>query len=69
MPLSIFHPVDALYGHHSPQQYKWHAESRESIELAYDAVLQEAYKRRNKFGFRPPKTGRRTDAQGDPEVR
>lgn len=49
------------------EQYRWHAESRESIELAYDTLLQEHFKRRNKYGFRPPKTGRRSDVEGDPE--
>lgn len=49
------------------EQYKEHEPSRESIELAFDSILQSSIKFRHKYGFRPPKTGRRTDATGDPE--
>jgi hypothetical protein len=49
------------------EQYKQHEPSRESIELAFDSILQSSIKFRHKYGFRPPKTGRRTDAAGDPE--
>eukprot|EP00884_Botryococcus_braunii_P018122 jgi/Botrbrau1/4994/Bobra.0396s0020.1 len=35
------------------EEYKWHAPSRESIELAYDTILQEKMNVRNKFGFKP----------------
>lgn len=49
------------------EQYKQHEPSRESIELAFDSILQTSIKFRHKFGFKPPKTGRRTDASGDPE--
>lgn len=50
------------------QQYKAHERSRESIELAFDAILQKKYKLRHKYGFRPPVTGRKTDLAGDEEV-
>jgi hypothetical protein len=49
------------------EQYKEHDPSRESIELAFDSILQSSIKFRNKYGFRPPKTGRRSDVSGDPE--
>jgi hypothetical protein len=50
------------------QQYKAHERSRESIELAFDAILQKKYKLRHKYGFRPPVTGRKTDLAADEEV-
>lgn len=49
------------------EQYKEHEPSRESIELAFDSILQSSIKFRNKYGFRPPKTGRRSDVSGDAE--
>lgn len=49
------------------EQYKEHEPSLESIELAFDSILQSSIKFRNKYGFRPPKTGRRSDISGDPE--
>ena len=51
------------------QTYRAHEASREAIELAFDAILQEKMKVRAKFGFRPPRTGRKTDAAGDQLVR
>lgn len=48
-----------------PQQYRWHEPSRESIELAFESVLKEKFKARQKLGFRPPRTGRRTDVIGE----
>lgn len=48
------------------QQYKWHEPSRESIELAFDTIIQEKLKVRHKFGFRPPRGGRRGDIDGAP---
>lgn len=51
------------------QEYKWHAPSREAIELAYDSILQEKMNVRNKFGFKPRRTGRKTDLEAEPEVR
>lgn len=48
------------------EQYRVHEPSRESIELAFDAILQEKMKARHKFGFRPPRIGKRGEAQGDP---
>lgn len=47
------------------EQYKQHEPSREAIELAFDTVLQAKMKMRHKYGFKPPKTGRRTDISGD----
>ncbi len=51
------------------QTYRAHEASREAIELAFDAILQEKMKARAKYGFRPPRTGRKTDAAGDDLVR
>ena len=51
------------------QQYRGHEHSRESIELAYDRILQEKMNVRHKHGFKPVRTGRKTDVQGDAEVR
>ena len=50
------------------QQYRGHEHSRESIELAYDRILQEKMNVRHKHGFKPVRTGRKTDVQGDAEV-
>lgn len=36
--------------------------------MAFDDILQKKYKLRNKYGFRPPSTGRKTDVEGDEEV-
>ncbi|KAF8064584.1 CPP1 [Scenedesmus sp. PABB004] len=47
------------------EQYKWHEPSREAIELAFDSLLQKHLSGRFKFGFRPPRTGRRTDVIGE----
>lgn len=47
------------------EQYNRHEPSRESIELALDAILQEKMKVRHREGFRPPTRGRRGEAQGD----
>lgn len=46
-------------------QYRSHEPSRESIELAFDTILQEKMKARHRFGFRPPTRGKRGEAQGD----
>lgn len=46
-------------------QYKSHGPSRESIEQAFDSILQEAMKDRHRLGFRPPQRGRKGDAAGD----
>ena len=51
------------------QTYKSHERSRESIEMAFDTILQEKMKVRHKMGFRPPKRGRKTDLDGDAPVR
>ncbi|CAK0785544.1 hypothetical protein CVIRNUC_008754 [Coccomyxa viridis] len=45
--------------------YKAHERSRESIEMAFDTILQEKMKVRHKQGFKPPKRGRKTDLEGD----
>lgn len=50
------------------QTYKRHERSRESIEAAYENILVLDMKKRQKYGFQPPKTGRRTDVQGDAEA-
>ena len=50
------------------QTYQAHERSRESIEMAFDTILQEKMKVRHKQGFRPPKRGRKTDLEGDAEV-
>jgi hypothetical protein len=39
------------------ERYRLHAPSREAIELAFDALLQEHLQDRSRFGFRPPATG------------
>eukprot|EP00873_Tetraselmis_striata_P018852 jgi/Tetstr1/439116/TSEL_002981.t1 len=46
-------------------QYRWHEQSRESIELAFEKILNEKMRVRHRLGFRPPKRGRKTDAEGD----
>ena len=50
------------------QEYKAHDKSRESIEMALDEILKQKMKIRHKYGFKPPKSGRRTDVEGDPTV-
>jgi hypothetical protein len=57
----------AATGHAVPhtQQYRAHAPSREAIDMAHDAILREKYKLRHKYGFRPPKTGRKTDLDAE----
>lgn len=35
--------------------------------MAFDTLLQECIKRRVKYGFKPAKTGRKTDVLGEPE--
>lgn len=47
------------------EQYRAHEPSREAIELAFDDILQQTMKSRNRFGFRPPQRGRRGDAAGE----
>ncbi len=47
------------------QQYQSHDPSREAIELAYEAILGQDMKARQKYGFRPPTTGRKSDLAGD----
>jgi len=46
-------------------QYRQHEPSKESIELAFDDILQEKMKVRHRFGFRPPQRGKRGEVQGD----
>ena len=50
------------------QEFRDHERSREAIEMAFDEVLKQKMKSRHRYGFQPPKSGRRTDAQGDPVV-
>ena len=47
------------------QTYKSHERSREAIEFAYEAILKQDMKRRQKYGFKPPKLGRKTDLDAD----
>ena len=37
--------------------------------MAFDAILKQKMKVRHKYGFKPPKSGRRTDVEGDVTVR
>jgi ATP-dependent HslUV protease ATP-binding subunit HslU len=46
-------------------QYSQHEPSRESIELAFDTILQQKMKVRHRFGFRPPTRGKYGEAKGD----
>lgn len=46
------------------ERHRGHAPSREAIERAFDALLQEHLAGRRSGGFQPPSTGRRTDARG-----
>lgn len=50
------------------QAYKRHERSREAIEMAYESILNQDMKKRQKYGFKPPKLGRKTDAQAGPEA-
>lgn len=47
------------------QAYRQHEASREAIEWAYEKILKASFKNREKFGFQPPKSGRKTDLKGD----
>lgn len=47
------------------QTYRGHEESREAIEMAFDTVLTDKMKSRQKYGFQPPKTGRKTDLKAE----
>lgn len=47
------------------EQYRQHEPSREAIELAFEKVLSEHMKRRQKGGFRPPQRGKRGEVRGD----
>lgn len=47
------------------EQYQGHEPSREAIELAYEAIIDQDFKARRKYGFQPPSTGRKTDLRGD----
>ena len=51
--------------HPATQTYKRHERSREAIELAYDAILQQKMRVRHRLGFQPPQRGKKRDAQGD----
>jgi ATP-dependent HslUV protease ATP-binding subunit HslU len=46
------------------EAYKHHEASREKIEWAFEKILKASFKNREKFGFQPPKTGRKTDVRG-----
>lgn len=47
------------------EQYRHHERSREAIEMAFDTLLQEKMRSRQKYGFKPPRTGRKTDLEED----
>jgi len=47
------------------EQYKWHEQSKEAIELAFESLLSKSYKQRFKWGFQPPRTGSRKDVYGE----
>ena len=36
--------------------------------MAFDAILKQKMKVRHKYGFKPPKTGRRSDVEGEATV-
>lgn len=50
------------------QEFKAHGRSREAIEMAFDDILKQKMKVRHKYGFKPPKTGRRSDVEGEATV-
>lgn len=50
------------------QTYKDHADSREAIEGAFDRILKEDWKDRQKYGFRPPRTNKKGDKDAEPVV-
>ena len=54
---------------HPLQEFKGHGRSREAVEMAFDEILKQKMKVRHKYGFKPPKSGKRTDVEGDPTVR
>ncbi|GAX84567.1 hypothetical protein CEUSTIGMA_g11988.t1 [Chlamydomonas eustigma] len=43
------------------EEYRWHEPSKESIELAFDNIIQERLKDRNKLGFGAGRDGYRPD--------
>lgn len=47
------------------EQYQGHEPSREAIELAYEAIMEQDLKDRRKYGFQPPSSGRKSDLRGD----
>lgn len=52
------------------QTYRHHDPSREAIELAFDAVLEEHIQKRKKFGFQPAKLGQKNKGvEADPPRR
>ena len=50
------------------QEYKAHGQSREAVEMAFDEILKQKMKVRHKYGFKPPRTGRRSDVEGEATV-
>ncbi|KAL6762358.1 hypothetical protein V8C86DRAFT_2520626 [Haematococcus lacustris] len=46
------------------EDYRWHEPSREAIELAFESILKEKYRVRQKLGFQPPRSGKRGEAVG-----
>ena len=37
--------------------------------MAYESILTKDMKRRQKYGFKPPRLGRKTDLEAEPDVR
>lgn len=66
--MTVSHTTTDLQCYCIVQEYKAHDKSRESIEMALDEILKQKMKIRHKYGFKPPKSGRRTDVEGDPTV-
>lgn len=64
----MFKECMCTHRHADVQEFKAHDKSRESIEMALDEILKQKMKIRHKYGFKPPKSGRRTDVEGDPTV-
>eukprot|EP00210_Caulerpa_lentillifera_P007570 g7230.t1 len=50
------------------ETYRHHDPSREAIELAFDAVLEEHIQKRKKYGFQPAKLGQKNKDMSDAET-
>ena len=59
--------ADPFPPHLPPQTYRRHEASREAVEGAFDAILQERMRARHKLGFQPPRAaGRATGPAAAP---